>query len=286
MIELVVGALALVVNALRVELEGVVGSVDGDGDGADGGNNLLQSLLISDGNVDVTNIDGSNVLLAEMALLLISMVGVGLLGVDAVVLLDVLEGKVHQTSLASVVAVFHRAVDQVLLAERNQLSSFPEVLTFESSSGGEGPTGPAHPLVLDWRDGSLGPPVDCFRQADVLGHEEGGGREVVDSLVLQQTHFVAVSGAGDLVVELISEMVHLEEVALFSQVSLLVVSGDLVLVVHEDLHPEVFFDGRGVALVVELLPGLPLLVVGSRVDGRDEQEQQQDFHLQVLSWNC
>lgn len=67
------------------------------------------------------------------ALVINSFVRIGLLGVDAAVVLDVLEGVVHQTSVAPVVTIRLGAVDQVLFRERHQVPSLTEVLTFEGT---------------------------------------------------------------------------------------------------------------------------------------------------------
>lgn len=64
----------------------------------------------------------------------LSLIRVGLLSVYASVGLDVLEGVVHQASIAAHVAVVGGAVDQLLLAQRHQLPSLPEVLTLQRPS--------------------------------------------------------------------------------------------------------------------------------------------------------
>lgn len=51
------------------------------------------------------------------ALVVDALVGVGLLSVDAAVVLDVLEGVVHEAAVAAVVAVRGRAVHQVLFRQ-------------------------------------------------------------------------------------------------------------------------------------------------------------------------
>lgn len=63
------------------------------------------------------------------ALIVDALVGVGLLGVDAAVVLDVLEGVIHKAAVAAVVAVRRRAVHQVLLRQRHQVVCLAEVLT-------------------------------------------------------------------------------------------------------------------------------------------------------------
>ena len=49
--------------------------------------------------------------------------------------LDILEGVISDSTFAGVVAEVAGAVDQVLLAQRDQLSGFPEVLSLESPGG-------------------------------------------------------------------------------------------------------------------------------------------------------
>ena len=64
---------------------------------------------------------------------ILSLVGVALLGVDAAVVLDVLKGVVHEATVAAVVAVRGAAVDQVLLGEAHQLAGLAEVLALKGS---------------------------------------------------------------------------------------------------------------------------------------------------------
>ena len=66
--------------------------------------------------------------------IILSLVGVGILGINTTVVLDILEGEVHETTVAPVVTVTDRAVDQVLLAQRDKFSSLTEVLSLQSSS--------------------------------------------------------------------------------------------------------------------------------------------------------
>lgn len=61
------------------------------------------------------------------------LVGVGLFSVDSLVVLDVLKGVVHQATPTSHVAIRSGAIHQLLLAERHQLSSLSEGLTFQRS---------------------------------------------------------------------------------------------------------------------------------------------------------
>lgn len=57
------------------------------------------------------------------------------------VVLDVLEGLVHQTAVAALVALGPGTVHQVLLAQRHQLAGLPEVLALQSAGGAESPAG-------------------------------------------------------------------------------------------------------------------------------------------------
>lgn len=123
--------------------------VDGDGDWSLGSDGDLQLLLVSLRQVNVSLVVSSNSLLVEVALHVTSLVGVRVLGVDSVVVADVLEGLVHESSVASMVSVLGGAVDEVLLGERDELSELTGVLSLEGSGGREGPAGSAHSLVLD-----------------------------------------------------------------------------------------------------------------------------------------
>lgn len=55
------------------------------------------------------------------------------------VVLDVLKGLVHQTTIAALVALWSGTVHQVLFAQRHQFASLPKVLTLQSTGGAEGP---------------------------------------------------------------------------------------------------------------------------------------------------
>ena len=86
----------------------------------------------------------------------ISSVRVAVGRADPTVLFDVLEGVVHEASIASSITILPRAVHQLLLTQAGELPSFLEHLTLQCSSGTECPTRAALPLVLYlWRDGLL-----------------------------------------------------------------------------------------------------------------------------------
>mmetsp|Transcript_41349 Transcript_41349/g.107072 ORF Transcript_41349/g.107072 Transcript_41349/m.107072 type:complete len:218 (-) Transcript_41349:110-763(-) len=85
------------------------------------------------------------------------MVGIVLLGVDAAVADDVLEGVVHEAALAAVVAGV--AVHQLLLAQRHHLAGEDLVDALDGAGGGERPARAALRLVLHLADGARLAPV-------------------------------------------------------------------------------------------------------------------------------
>lgn len=78
----------------------------------------------------------------------LSRVRVRRIGVDALVVDDVLEGSVHETAIAAVVAVFAGTVHQVLGAEVHQLPGGFGQLALQGPGGTEGPAGTAGTLDL------------------------------------------------------------------------------------------------------------------------------------------
>jgi hypothetical protein len=52
---------------------------------------------------------------------------------------NVLEGIIHETTIATLVALSGGAVNELLLRKRDELSSLDLVGTLKGSSGGEGP---------------------------------------------------------------------------------------------------------------------------------------------------
>ena len=94
MVEQVVEAARLVVDAARVELERDVRGVDGDGDRSDVGDGVSQSVLVPAGDVRVAG-DGSRVGRRRLARAILGRVRVGSLCLDATVVLDVPEKEVR-----------------------------------------------------------------------------------------------------------------------------------------------------------------------------------------------
>jgi len=109
------GASWLIVDTAGVHLEGSVGGIDGNRDGtaADGSE---KGGFRSGGDVGEGGDGGSDVGGGELASVRSGGgVRVGCFGVNSVVGDNVLEGLVHQTSIASLVTLSSRTINQVLL---------------------------------------------------------------------------------------------------------------------------------------------------------------------------
>jgi len=122
-------------DSLGVVLEGRLIGLDGDGD-----------WLLVEGSLKLVNGVGLNI--GESGNLSLSLGGVvlalSLLGSVGVVrlelkwvLLDVLEGVVHESTVASHVSEGSRAVDELLLGVGLELSGLHEHSTFDGTGGGE-----------------------------------------------------------------------------------------------------------------------------------------------------
>ena len=74
-------------------------------------------------NINKANVPGALVMGVVTALVVLSLVRVGLLSVDAPVVLDVLEGGVHESTVAALVAVLAAAVYKVLLRKAIEVIS-------------------------------------------------------------------------------------------------------------------------------------------------------------------
>lgn len=55
-------------------------------------------------------------------------VGIGLLGIQPIVVLNILEGLVHEATIAAMISLWPRTVHKVLLAQRHQFTRFTEQL--------------------------------------------------------------------------------------------------------------------------------------------------------------
>ena len=95
-------------------------------------------------------------------------VGVGVFALNTVCL-DVLEGRVHKSSLASFVSLGTGAVNELLLGERLEASLFLSIKTLNGGNGGEGPARSTLSLILDGGDDAVSSPINKLRE--VVGVE-------------------------------------------------------------------------------------------------------------------
>jgi hypothetical protein len=243
-----------VVNTSGVELEGVVGSIDGNGDGTNVGNSGLELRFRARGNIVVASDVGGNVLGVVLASLSLRDVWVRSLSVNSA-LHDVLESIIHQTTVAASVSEARRAVDEVSLRQTNELASLESVLTLNGASGGERPARAALALVLDWSNNTLGSPVNASWEVD-LGKD-------LNSAVVSCLHDEAVVHRSEFLNWHVSELVQLNSES--EVLGIVLLNKDLVLL--PDRVSVLGLFGR-VVLLVELANPLLELVVVDGVDGK------------------
>ncbi len=139
----------------------VLVGIDGDGNGllGDGlGKNILAvSLDIRDGQA-LGSINLGARFLANAIVAVSRSVGIVVLSAQAVVR-NVLEGNLHDSSVASLVEV-RVAANELLLGESKLLAVLLEVSGLHGAGGGERPAAAALTLVLDVGDSVGGGPVD------------------------------------------------------------------------------------------------------------------------------
>jgi hypothetical protein len=193
-VELLGGAVGLVVDTSRVELERLMRSIDGYR-GRVLGNGGFEGTFASRGDIVVAGKSGSNVSTFETASVRSSGgVRVRSLGINSVVGDDVGEGLVHKTTVATLVSLGGGAIDKVLLRKAHESSLAEKVNTFSGTSGGERPARSALTLVLYGGYGSLGSPVNSgsergirlvFNCFNVLGdiHTTSPGGELLEGLI-------------------------------------------------------------------------------------------------------
>ena len=88
-----------------------------------GGNGSLEGVLVACLDINEADVPGPLVPWVVPALVILSLVRIRLLSVDAPVVLDVLEGSVHESAIAALVAVFPAAVYKVLLRKAKEAIS-------------------------------------------------------------------------------------------------------------------------------------------------------------------
>merc|ERR1712107_739293 len=112
---------------------------------------------------------GSDSAVVEVTTSILGSVGVLLLCGEATVVDDVLEGELHDSSLAAIVSIIRSTVDQLLFTEGNQVTGLFETLALHTSSGGEGPAASTGSLVLDWGHIALSSPVNLRSRFSIKG---------------------------------------------------------------------------------------------------------------------
>lgn len=142
-------------DTAEVELPGK-GCIDSNGDWA-GLESSGESSWVIHGDIREVS-DNSNTTLSVASAISTSVWIVGL-GLDHGSLC-VGESLIHKTTIATLVALFGGAINELLLREGVELFVLEEVSTLHGSSGGESPAGATLTLVLDWGDGTLSSPVD------------------------------------------------------------------------------------------------------------------------------
>lgn len=267
------------VHTSVVELESLGGSVDANGNWADRTDSVHQIVLIATSDANVSCSGSCFVGRAVTARRISAFIRVAAFGIDSTIVFDVVESILDDSTVASTVAVAGAAVDQVLFAHRDQLTSFTEVLSFQSSSGRERPAASALSLILNSGNETLIAPINAGWGFEIVWcHEQRGcGGEIFWDVGLQ---------SSELVSEQITEFVHCHVEADFSIFEASVVGGNFVTVVQEDLHAEDLF-GYRVGLAMGALEELPLLVAdgcGARQGNCQSQNNanSEEFHFE----NC
>jgi len=263
MVKLSRRAVRLVVDTSRVELERLVRGVNSHRDGANVSHFLLERRLGAAGNVLIVPNGSANVGRVELALVgTSSSVGVGSLSINTVVLDHILEGIVHQTSVAAHVTLSSAAVNQVLLGKRDQGTSGDGMSAFNGTSRRERPAAAALTLVLDLSNNTLGPPVN------VSGKGRRGNNSVShhgDFVDLSQTLVQRV----ELLVGQISELVDSNSEGKV----LLVGLANIIKVGLPDVEASLELFG-GITLLVVLHPlGEESLVIWSFGQGEADEAQ-------------
>jgi len=274
MVQLAGRASSLIVDSRGVQLEGVVAGIDGNRHGLLS-NSGLESTLGTRGNISVSRDGGTNVGSRESALSLDTLIRVAGLGVNTTVLDDVLEGVVHQTTIATIVSVAARAISQVLFRERDKVSSGDLVDTLNGTSGRESPAVTALSLVLDGSDSTASAPVNRGG-----GSNSGGGK---DSWELVDTG--SEVGTSVLLVAQVSKHVKAE-------LGLVVLRVPLVNIVHVVLEDgvsylELLSSVKSLERLHPVGEFILVLLFSETTDTGDQQSSHQQYlsvHSPSLTW--
>jgi len=137
MVELSGRAGWLIVNSRLVKLEGFVGSINGDRDRGHG-NGVLEGVFITRADISEAG-EGSTNVVGRVLAGVRSSSGVWVAGfsIETTVGDNVLEGLVHQTTVATLVSLGRGAVDEILFRERDEVSFLQKPSTFSRSGSRE-----------------------------------------------------------------------------------------------------------------------------------------------------
>lgn len=122
------------------------------------------------------------------ALVILSIVWIGILSGDTSSREGILEGVRWETSVAAEVVEVTGAVDQLLLRVSVETTILDQMGTLEASDSGESPAGAAASLVLNWADTTMVLPVPGVGRSTVAASSErrgaGSGRAVLLGVLL------------------------------------------------------------------------------------------------------
>mmetsp|Transcript_15482 Transcript_15482/g.49419 ORF Transcript_15482/g.49419 Transcript_15482/m.49419 type:complete len:516 (+) Transcript_15482:67-1614(+) len=168
------GAARVGVDAVRVEGEGGLRSIDGDGDRAAGSQRLLERRHIAHRHVGVARDADRRVTLRRILVVAVPIsakVGSVLRRrSQAAAGHHPLEGLLHKATVAAIVAEQPAAVHQVLLGQHQQLASLEVQRPLQGAHRAERPARAAHCLILDRSHSALLAPVQGGRQVQAHSH--------------------------------------------------------------------------------------------------------------------
>jgi hypothetical protein len=128
-----------IINSRVVELERLVRGINGNRDDSFS-NSLSEVSFRSSSDIVVVDDISSNIVSLESASERSSgFIRVGSFSINSLVLDDVFEGTVHQSSVASLVSFRSGAINKILFRKGNKAARSLGVSSFNGSSGGESP---------------------------------------------------------------------------------------------------------------------------------------------------
>mmetsp|Transcript_5587 Transcript_5587/g.17558 ORF Transcript_5587/g.17558 Transcript_5587/m.17558 type:complete len:314 (-) Transcript_5587:42-983(-) len=263
-------------HAALVQLEGRAVRLDRDGDGLARDRRLERRLVLARHVGEAGDGDGRRapalVGRAARRVPATRHVRVLRLGADPV-LLDELEGLVHQPTAAPVLRTIAR--DELLLGERDERARRDAVGALDRARRREGPARAARALVLDRRHAALGHPVD-IRWQPVVGRGGRGGGDHAHAALLGaggQLEAAQVLG-GELLPRHVRELVVPESV----RVRLRIVRRDDVVVLDKPRERDRLGVGACVHLAVLGLVLLERALVVVRVARQRRRQRALDRH--------